>query len=210
MSHSKINHHDVPSFQLGFILDCEQEFTRASQLESHFEVDHKDLVDTRVTWTSERLVPTALPVRRVVTPPPPLPPQRELHLWNLTAPAISLPPRHKSRSPLVPVESTSRKWRRLEVPDEEDKDGKPVIPLGDLVYPALPPKDIVLNIQRKPPGPLRGNQRLSRPQSIPHPLPHDDRVPRTVGFSMFTKKFEELAGLGDGVANGSAMPDGGM
>ncbi|OAX38978.1 hypothetical protein K503DRAFT_769943 [Rhizopogon vinicolor AM-OR11-026] len=187
------------------IRDCEQGFSRASQLESHFEVNHKDLVARHVTRTFEQLVPTAPPVRRVITPPPPLPSQRELHCWHFAAPTISLPPRHKSRSPLVPVEPTSRKWSRLEVPDADDDNDNPVIPLDDLIHPMFPlraRKEIDLRVQRKSPGSLSENfQRLSCPQSMPHPLPRDDRVPRTIGFSIFTQKFEKL--VEDGVVNGS-------
>lgn len=193
-------------FSVGFLTDCEQEFSRASQLESHFEVNHKDLVGRRVTWIFERLVPTALPVRRIMTPLPPLPSQREIHLWHFSTPTISLPPRHQNRSPLVAVEPTSRKWRRLEVPDKDDRGDDRVIPLDDLVHSVTPLKKVALNIQKKPL--LSANQRLSRPQSIPHPLPHDDRVPRTMGFSIFTQKFDKLAK--DGVVDGSVMRDGGM
>lgn len=190
-------------FQLNFLLGCEQEFFRASQLESHFEINHKDLVDRHVTWAFERLVPTAPPVRRVVIPPPPLPSQRELHPLHFAVPAISLPPRHKSHSPLLPVEPTSRKWRRLEVPVEDDRCDNPIIPLDDLVHPAMSPsKEITLDVHRKPPGSLSEDQRLSCPQSIPHPLPRDERIPRTMGFSVFMQKFEELAK--DGVVSGSA------
>ncbi|KAG0709206.1 hypothetical protein DFH29DRAFT_887014 [Suillus ampliporus] len=188
------------------IRDCEQGFSRASQLESHFELNHKDLVNRRVTRAFERLVPTALPTPRVVTHPPPLPSHRELHHWHFTAPVISLPPRHKQCGQLVPIEPISRKWRRLDAPDEDDGNGNHIIPLDDLVRPATPlqqSKELVLDVRSKLLS-LDENQRLSYPQSMPHPPPRDDLVSTTIGYSVFQQKFGELAK--DGVVDGSDRP----
>ncbi|KAG1746692.1 uncharacterized protein EDB91DRAFT_1118370 [Suillus paluster] len=182
------------------IQDCEQGFSRASQLESHFEIDHKDLINRRVTRAFERLVPTALPTPRVVTHPPPLPSHHELYHWYFTAPVISLP-RHKPCGPLV--EPISRKWRRLDAPDEDDRDGNHIIPLDNLVCPASSlqqSKELVLDVRIKPLS-LNENQRLSCPQSMPHPPPRDDLVSTTIGMSIFEQKFGELAK--DGVVDGS-------
>lgn len=184
------------------VQDCERFFPRASQLKTHFETDHKDLVDMRVTRAFDRLVATAPPLRRIMIRPPPLP-SHELHSWQFTIPAVSLPP-HKPFGPLAPVEPISRKWRRLDAPDKDDSDSDHIIPLDDLVRPVTPShqsKKLVLDIRKKVPS-LNENQRLSYPQSMPRPPPRDDFVPTTIGFSIFERKFEELAK--DGVVNGEA------
>lgn len=186
------------------VRDCERVFPRASQLVSHFETDHEDLVNKCVTRTFDRLVATAPPSRQIVTHPPPLPSQHKLHSWQFTAPLVSLPP-HKPFGPLAPVEPISRKWRRLDAPDSDDSDSNHrVIPLDDLVRPLIlshQSKELVLNVRRKPLS-LNENQRLSYPQSMPRPPPRDDFVPTTIGISIFERKFGELAK--DGVVDGEA------
>ena len=96
----------------------------------------------------------------------------------------------------------------MDAPDEDDGDKNRVVPLGDLIHPA-PPFDVatpftlrrpaipfdgsqklVLDVRRKPPGSSNENQRLSCPQSFPHPPPRDDRVPQSMGFSVFTQNFD--------------------
>ncbi|KAG2122119.1 hypothetical protein DEU56DRAFT_832847 [Suillus clintonianus] len=180
------------------IRDCEQVFPRASQLESHFETDHKDLVNRHVTWAFERLVPTAPPTRRTVTHPPPLPSKHVLENWQFTAaPRVTL--RHKPCGPLAPLEPISRKWRRLDAPDEDDCDRDDhIIPMDDLVR----SNEVVLDVRRKPLS-FSEEQRLSYPQSMPRPPPRDDLVSTTIGISIFEQKFGELAK--DGVVNGSDM-----
>jgi hypothetical protein len=185
------------------VRDCEQVFPRASQLKSHFETDHEDLVNMRVTRAFDRLVATAPPSRRIMTHPPPLPSQHELHKWQFTVPLVSLPP-HKRFGLPTPAEPISRKWRRLDAPDADDSDSNHIIPLDDLVRPVIPSQQSMghaLHVRRKPPS-LNENQRLSYPQSMPRPPPHDDFVPTTIGISIFERKFGELAK--DGVINGEA------
>lgn len=184
------------------VRDCERVFSRASQLELHFEIDHEDLINRRVTRAFDRLVATAPPSRRIVTHPPPLPSQHKLHKWQFTIPLVSLPP-HRPFGPLAPVEPISRKWRRLDAPDEDNSDSNHIIPLGDLVRPVIPSqsKELVYDVRKKPLS-LNENQRLSHPQSMPRPPPRDDFVPTTIGISIFERKFGELAK--DGVVNGEA------
>lgn len=150
----------------------------------------------------DRLVATAPPSRRIVTCPPPLPSQHELHNWQFTVPLVSLPP-HKPFGPLTAVEPITRKWRRLDAPDEDVSDSNHVIPLDDLVRPVIPSqsKELVYDVRRKSLS-LNENQRLSHPQSMPRPPPRDDFVPTTIGISIFERKFGELAK--DGVVNGEA------
>ncbi|KAG1741103.1 hypothetical protein EDB19DRAFT_1828233 [Suillus lakei] len=181
------------------VRDCEQVFPRASQLEAHFETDHDDLVNRRVTWAFERLVATAPPTQRIVTYPPPLPLKHKLHN-HFTVPLVSLP-HHKPRDPFAPVEPISRKWRRLDAPDA-DADSNHIIPFDNLVRPVIASqqsKGLVLDVRRKPPS-LNEDQRLSYPQPMLRPPPRDDRVSTTIGISIFERKFEELAR--DGVVDG--------
>jgi hypothetical protein len=157
----------------------------------------------RVTRAFDRLVATAPPSRRIMTHPPPLPSQHELHKWQFTVPLVSLPP-HKRFGLPTPAEPISRKWRRLDAPDADDSDSNHIIPLDDLVRPVIPSQQSMghaLHVRRKPPS-LNENQRLSYPQSMPRPPPHDDFVPTTIGISIFERKFGELAK--DGVINGEA------
>ncbi|KAG2366895.1 hypothetical protein BDR07DRAFT_404469 [Suillus spraguei] len=185
--------------------------TSKDELKAHVDLSHLSrltiscpvrdyLVNMRVTWAFDRLVATAPPLRRITIHPPPLPSQHDLHNWQFTIPLVSLPP-HKPFGSLAPVEPISRKWRRLDAPDKDDSDSNHIIPLDDLVRPVTPSKECVLDVRKKLLS-LNENQRLSYPQSMPCPLPRDDFVPTTIGFSIFERKFEELAK--DGVVNREA------
>ncbi|KAI9464155.1 hypothetical protein HD554DRAFT_1273068 [Boletus coccyginus] len=173
--------------------DCNEVFVRVQQLSSHFEHEHRALLDTRVSV--DGFIPLAIlaPPRRLRAPAPL--PQHETRM-SLFLPSVSMPPVRRGHNQASASQRISRKWSRLNAQDEEGDDN----PIAFDNLPPLqsldtsPPQVVDIEVRRK--LPLARQPHLSRPQPAIYPPLRSNEPDQTILYRAFVPMVDRLVADG--------------
>jgi len=181
------------SLRLSEPQDCNEVFVRVQQLSSHFEHEHRSLLNTRVSV--DAFIPLAVlaPPRRL-RPPAPLPqhePRTSVYL-----PSVSMPPVRRGHSQASASPRISRKWSRLNAQDEEGDDNPIAFDNLPSFYPLDTSTPQVVDIEVRRKLPLARQPLLSRPQPAIYPPVRSNEPDQTILYRAFVPMVDRLVADG--------------